>query len=133
MSIEEILKDNGFGEFLAIKENELYQNSKYNAFVYNTTSFAKALRKVLLEEIPYMENDFLKKHLPEKFSSVEVLNDYKELSKFDHTMLSNSILDIESFLIESMIQYTGLKQIELLHPNATIIQQGENKIIVSEI
>jgi len=133
--MEKELNKLGYGEFVCIQDNKLYKNDKYNVFIYDKNEYYLKIKKSLFEEIPYMKNEFLKPHLTEKFQSDIILNDIKELSKFDHTLISGNIKNYEMFYIDAITMYKNENEsiLDLLHPDSTLYLINDKHIIVSEI
>lgn len=95
----EILNKVGDDLFVVINDTN-YKSDRYDAIVLDGDEFQELLKSRVKEEIPFLDNSVLVKYLPEKFNNELILNEYKELSKFDHTLLSNHITDENLFLLD---------------------------------
>lgn len=94
--------ERNFGDGFVLINEQNYKSESADALVLLHDEVDVLITKRLKEEIPYIQNNILKKHLPKKFHNDLILDEYKELSKFDHTVLSNFILDENIFQLEML-------------------------------
>ena len=124
----EILNNLNLGEFIEINDIE-YKSENGDAIVVNRTEMEDLIKERLKDEIPFLDNEILKKHLPEKYQIDIVLDDYKELSKFDNTMLFNSIIDPDLFFLELIDPVSNIAVSELLLSNSQFIYGDDTYMI----
>lgn len=124
----EILNNLNLGEFIEINDIE-YKSENGDAIVVNRTEMEDLIKERLKDEIPFLDNEILKKHLPEKYQIDIVLDDYKELSKFDNTMLFNSIIDPDLFFIELIGPESNIAVSELLLSNSQFVYGDDDYMI----
>ena len=103
--------------FVAI-DNENFKSDYGDAIVLKENEVDLFLKERVKEEIPYLENDLLKEHLPEKFHNDFILDELKELCKFDHTILSKFIKD-ESLFSWDVSQSVPLNDLILIDADST--------------
>lgn len=89
------------GQFEAVNK-KYFKSSSADAVVLTKKELINLIRERVCEEIPYIGNEVLKKYLPERFNFRNdfMLSELKELAKFDHTMVSNHILDMDLFVYD---------------------------------
>lgn len=122
----------GQGEFTSIS-NTIYKSDKADAIVLTRVELEEMLKLRVKEEIPYTKNSILKKHLPKKFKNKLILNEMKELSKFDHTLLSNLIVDEELFYYD-MLSPKNLDIADLILGDSKLVFSNEiYSIFLTEI
>ncbi len=89
----EVLRERTGEDFVQI-DAQNFKSDKADAIVLEEKKeLPEFLKDRVKEEIPYLKNEILKNFLPEKFHNDFILDEYKELCKFDHTLLSNLIKD----------------------------------------
>ena len=98
----EVLKRVTGDDFVQIDAQNF--KSEYGDAIYleNHDAVVHYIKETVKEEIPYLNNDLLREYLPKKFHNDYILEDYKELCKFDHTILSNLIKDDYMFAYDVM-------------------------------
>jgi hypothetical protein len=107
-----------------------YKSESSDAIVLNENEFNKLLDSRIKEEIPFIENDILKYHLPDKFQYEVILDQYKELSKFDHTLLSNFIID-ETLFSMAVLNSSDISIEDLILDGSTLIRKNNLLIFVT--
>jgi len=95
----EVLKKVIGEDFIEINDTD-YKSEHGDAIIVQTEYMFEYVKDKVKEEIPFLDREILKKYLPEKFQNDLILSEYQELSKFDHTMLSNLIEDDIQFSLE---------------------------------
>lgn len=95
----QILKEVTGENFHQINE-DYFKSDKGEIFISSKEGFLEKLIEICKKEIPFLENNFLLKYLPEKFNNFLLLEELKELCKFDHTLLSNFIDSLLIFVHE---------------------------------
>jgi hypothetical protein len=96
----QILREVTGEDFKAINDSEFRSNKGDEILIIENDEISNSITEAVKKEIPYLSNEFLIKHLPEKYSDNIILNELKELCKFDHTLLSNFINNITLFISE---------------------------------
>ena len=79
-------------EFVEI-DPQNFKSENGDAIVLHDDELHDFVKERIKEEIPFLSNELLKKYLPQKFQNDFFLDEYKNLSKYDHTLLSNLISD----------------------------------------
>lgn len=79
-------------EFVEI-DNQHFKSERGDAIVLHDDELSDFVSIRIKEEIPYLSNSLLKKYLPEQFQNDFILDEYKEICKFDYSLLSNLIKD----------------------------------------
>lgn len=96
-----ILNDQYGFDIGEIKENgnSLYRHGNDIFLVANRSELGRIIYDRIIEDIYDIDNEILREFLPAKFHNELILDEYKELSKFDHTILSNSITDTDALVV----------------------------------
>lgn len=122
----------GKGDFMQITEHD-FKSETTDAIVLTEGEFTELIKERVLEEIPYLWNDFLKGHLRKQYSSDLILNEYKELAKFDHTMVSNNLLDKDLFVHDVINNIEGMEVTELIYSGSALHMNGDEYCFLVDI